>query len=300
MRLALHSALLAAALCGSGNLYAKTELLTTRPGSVVHWSHAVVTVGVDPGAPSRTVGSDDVARALVQATQAWNNVSAEQPRLVPAVGIRPDVVVRFCSGRWDGETIDLGKSRFIASLQDGTVTGALVEINECDHKFAAADQPTGSRYDLQAVLTHELGHVLGLGHSDNRAAMMFPSGGGSTVRAPHVEDQTSLALIYFGRRRLAGAKPTDAESGAPKALATVDAPLQSDAAAAKASTRKMARGRARVPLPEGVVSLLSLKTAGGQDVMVYTCEPTLLPPIGAAPAGSEQHPSGSRAKGSRR
>jgi hypothetical protein len=40
------------------------------------------------------------------------------------------------------------------------------------------------------------------------------------------------------------------------------------------------------------VTLLSLKTVAGRNVMVYTCEPTLLPPMGTAPeAGDGRHRS---------
>jgi predicted Zn-dependent protease len=291
MRRALQCALLGAALCGPTHLYAKTELLKTQPGSVVHWSRAIITVGVDPGARSKTVDADDVTIALAHAAQAWNNVRAEQPILEAVAVGQPDVTVRFCAGQWEGETIDLGKSRFTASLLDGTVTGATVEINECDHRFVAPDRPTRTAYDLQAVLTHELGHVLGLGHSDNRAAIMFPSGGGATIRAPHIEDQTTLALIYFGRARLAVPKkiPTSYPVGA--ALAAVDTPLRTGAVEAAPEQPESTDRKAANALPEGSVSLLSLKNAAGQDVTIYTCEPTLLPPIAAEPESRRREPA---------
>ena len=294
----LHFVLFGIALLASPHVQAKTELLKTQPGSVVHWSRAVITVEIDSAAGSRTVAAAAANRALGLAAQTWNNVRAGQPGLELAKGASPDVSIRFCRGRWQGDTIDLGRSRFTASLRDGTVSAAVVEINECDHRFASPEQHTG--YDLQAVLTHELGHVLGLGHSDNASAIMYPSGGGPSVRAPHIEDQTSLALIYFGR---AGAEPSSP-------LAS-DPPADNTRAPARASLNASLQGgtlpnatpaldsEARSPtepaawMPPDSVSLLSFRTSRGRSVMVYTCEPTLLPPIQSAPVA--RHSPGSPA-----
>ncbi len=278
----LHWALLGTALLGSAHVQAKTELLKTQPGSVVHWSRVSITVGIDAAASSRTVAAADVARALGLATQSWNQVRAGQPGLDLAKGPSPDVSIRFCRGRWHGDAIDLGTSKFTASLRDGTVSAAVVEINECDHRFATSEQHAG--YDLQAVLTHELGHVLGLGHSDNASAIMYPSGGVPGVRAPHLEDQTSLALIYFGRAST-GPSPALAsglpESARPPARASMNASLQGALPKAAPDLDSEARSRTEVApwMPPDSVSLLSFRTSRGRSVMVYTCEPTLLPPI---------------------
>ena len=280
MRPALRLVLVSIALCGPGSAYAKTELLKTQPGSVVHWPHTVITVGIDASARSKTVGADDLANALARATQTWNAVRAEQPTLKVVADGEPDVMIRFCRGRWQGETIDLGRSNFTASLHDGTVTAATVEINECDHAFASPDHHAGTAYDLQAVLTHELGHVLGLGHSDNRAAIMYPSGGGASIRAPHVEDQTALALIYLGRARLAPAMPLalawPERGSSATAQASVDASLRTRTVDATTAS-------STIEPPPDAISLLNLKNRAGHNVMVYTCEPTLLPPIETAP-----------------
>jgi hypothetical protein len=130
--------------------------------------------------------------------------------------------------------------------------------------------------------------------------MMFPSGGGATVRAPHLEDQTTLALIYFGRGRLATMKATAGDSRAGEGQAAVDTPLRTGVLGPRAPAHATGSdGNAARPLPEGSVSLLNLKNAAGQDVMIYTCEPTLLPPI-APEAGNRRQESGHRSRRERR
>jgi hypothetical protein len=288
----LRCVLFGIALVVSPHVQARTELLKTQPGSVVHWSRAVITVGIDASAGSRTVAGPDAVYALELATRTWNKVRAGQPRLDLATDASPDVSIRFCRGRWHGDTIDLGRSNFTASLRDGTVNAATVDINECGHRFVPPSQRTG--YDLQAVLTHELGHVLGLGHSDNAAAVMYPTGGGPSVHAPHVEDQTALTLIYFGRPSTeplpAVALALPEKDAVAPARASMNASLRRgplQGATPDPDSTPTPTAEAVAGLPPDSVSLLSFKTSHGRNVMVYTCEPTLLPPIGSAPAARD-------------
>jgi hypothetical protein len=287
MRLAASNLLAAVGLTLACPVGATTVLLKTQTGSPVHWTSPRITVGLDRATPSRRVADDGVAAAARAAAEAWNRVQAGQPRFVFLSDGVPDVSVGFCRGRWHGEDIDLGHSRFTASSADGTVTSATVTLNECDHTFTT----TGSAhdgFDLQAVLTHELGHVLGLGHSDRLGAIMYPNGGGAFARRPTDEDTTTLALIYLGRLRDRDAAWT---STARPILAAAKAVVPAPEVAAMSSKPGDSGG---VALPPDSVSLLSLTDRGGRQVMVYTCEPTLLPPMTNAPAPEARERSGSR------
>jgi hypothetical protein len=75
--------------------------------------------------------------------------------------------------------------------------------------------------DIQAILTHELGHAQGLDHSPIFSATMFPSGGAgqTSPRTLEPDDRAALRQLYFG--------PTDAQTGAisGQVLTTANGPV---------------------------------------------------------------------------
>jgi predicted Zn-dependent protease len=250
---------------------ADTEVLKTSSGSPVHWTRAQISLALQTTAPSRTAPQDAVERAIQRAADTWNAVGSGQPHFYISLGGDADVVIAFCRGRWLGETIDLGRSQFTASLRDGSVSSATVEINECDHSFSSSDTIGADRFNLQSVITHELGHVLGLGHNNDSNAVMHPNGReGAQVRRPNADDQTALALLYFGRFS------PDEQVAVERPPATVHAGV-----AAASNPALPSISKAEAPPPE-LLSVLSLTAVSGKQVMVYTCEPTVLPPLGSA------------------
>lgn len=294
-------ALVVVLLCAS-NVLANTELLKTHAGSLVHWTHSEITVGLASSDRSKSVASEGVAQAIRRATQAWNVIRAGQPRLQFVTLPNAAVTISFCRGEWRGNPVELGNTQFTASLRDGTVEAATVELNECDHTFAAPGEAVRASYDLQAVVTHELGHVLGLGHSDNPSAVMYPSASGVGVRTPHAEDKTTLAIIYFGRAPTLIAPDSGKEGVSPGSHAI--SPLSHNKATWQAWPQATSGPstdaddvHAPGAAPVNPVPVLSLTTNGGRQVFVYTCEPTMLPPLSAAPTSRDaRRPPGHRAR----
>lgn len=260
---------------------AETAVLKTRAGAIVHWTRSEITVSIDTRSASRTVAAEGVDLAIERAIDAWNAVLSGQPRFRFLPKSPADVAIKFCRGRWHGEAIDLGNTEFIAAPATGIVISATVELNECDRWFAAPDEAKANRYDLQAVLTHELGHVLGIGHSNNPTALMYPSQGAAKVHHPQAVDRAALTAIYFGRSPANGS-PHLAETLAPEPLVPPN-PYQSAVKAAESAPHSKA-----LAIPTDSVSVLSLKTSSGGSLMLYTCEPTLLPPIASEPIPSDK------------
>jgi len=115
---------------------ARTQVIKTQAGAVVHWSQASIRVGIDRAATSQHLHPEEVGRALELAAAAWNRIPADQPRFLVTRDRDPDVVLRFCRGAWEGDTIDLGRTRFAASPRDGSISTATIDLNECDHRLS--------------------------------------------------------------------------------------------------------------------------------------------------------------------
>ncbi|XP_023544311.1 metalloendoproteinase 1-like [Cucurbita pepo subsp. pepo] len=63
---------------------------------------------------------------------------------------------------------------------------------------AWADGAYPDKYDVGSVALHELGHILGLGHSDIRDAVMWPSMRPNTKKELSSDDVSGISALYDG------------------------------------------------------------------------------------------------------
>ncbi len=255
--------------------YAKTDVLRTHAGRTISWVYRDITIGVDPSAPSRTVSQEGVMEALRAAIDAWNGVPELPVRFVVTSDPEPAVRLHFCRTVWGGDKDDLGKAVFTADVETGEVSSAVVQINECARAFLPPDQAQHGRFDLQAVLTHELGHVLGLSHGDNPDALMYPRGGSAGVRTPKLDDRAALAIVYG------------------TALVTQPPTIQQFAPALRA-VEPVSPEPVDKTMPEEVLTAMRIADDEGRSMVIFTCEPMVLPPISSLEDGQEQRPRKSR------
>lgn len=77
--------------------------------------------------------------------------------------------------------------------QNCTIQEAPILFNGFNHQF----KNDGRDVDLQSVATHEVGHLLGLDHSNlNRATMYYAYTGGTSARKLHDDDIQGVCALY--------------------------------------------------------------------------------------------------------
>jgi len=160
-------------------------------GPALFWPSSCVSFDVQKdGSAKLQISYDTLHGVVVKAFQQWTDadcgeVAHPSIRVVdlgPVTCAKPEYnqsqpnanIVTFHDGRWTYtnamETIALTSVFFDRS--SGAIYGADIEINSDRYQFADGN-PTGDQVDLNAALTHEVGHFLGLAHSDVPSATMY-------------------------------------------------------------------------------------------------------------------------------
>ena len=82
----------------------------------------------------------------------------------------------------------------------GEILDVDIELNGEHYDFATLDEypPGTTLIDLRSVATHEIGHTLGLDHSAEPEAVMYPfdQAGDTTKRDLHQDDRGGLCALY--------------------------------------------------------------------------------------------------------
>lgn len=109
-------------------------------------------------------------------------------------------VVLFQDSNWKYRGIDgtLAKTSVTYNDLTGEIYDADIEINTANNEVTITDDPAKVVYDLQAILTHEVGHFIGVAHSPDPAAVMFASysPGSMTQRELHPDDIAAVCALY--------------------------------------------------------------------------------------------------------
>ncbi|XP_057771011.1 metalloendoproteinase 5-MMP-like [Salvia miltiorrhiza] len=132
------------------------------------------------------IAMDPVARAF----QKWQSsthftFARAQPNQ------NSDLVIGFYSG--DHGDID----PFVA--RDGTLAHAFAPMNGSFHYNADNRWSNGAfagAHDLETVALHEIGHLLGLGHSSDAAVIMFPNMGAGLTKDLNANDIQGIRTLY--------------------------------------------------------------------------------------------------------
>lgn len=208
-------------------------------GAPLWWRSACVGWTLDEAA-SRRVTFDDFANAATNAFASWTTATCAtaspgerarvslDARYLGAVACSRATydrsgpnqnVITFHDDVWPhgGGTPGFGSPVIALTTvsfdpESGEIVDADIEINSADHVVVPVDSdhtPPPRAFDLQAVLTHEVGHFLGLAHSPDVNAVMASTddpdtGGREPKRALRDVDEAGICAIYppGGRRNV--------------------------------------------------------------------------------------------------
>jgi MYXO-CTERM domain-containing protein len=214
------------AFCQATTCDEKTETCRTEGGCVVegspqHWESRCLSFGVqNAGSPLRHISYRVVDDIMRKAFSQWMNAdcgggahpSFEMWDLGAPYGgiicdspefnaLKPNAnVVMFRDHDWPYEGVKwmLAQTSTIFDTRTGALLDADIEINSFKQNITTTDLVAPDSQDLQAILTHEAGHFLGLAHSNNEKATMFHNyeAGDLNYRSLHPDDMAGICAVY--------------------------------------------------------------------------------------------------------
>lgn len=160
------------------------------------------------------------------ATMTFSRLDDVACRRAEHVFDRPNAnVVIFQDNKWDyaGVENNLAKTTVHFDAETGEIFGADIEINHAFNEYTLTDDPDAVVTDLQAIVTHEVGHFIGLDHSPDFDATMFAgySEGETHQRTLEPDDVAGACAAYPPGR--SGTCDPDPQGGLGDTCAPVDA-----------------------------------------------------------------------------
>ncbi len=175
---------------------------------VVRWPSRSVAVFLEDR-PHGDMSPQQLAKAVKRSIQRWNDVEGAAVRLVwggiVASDPRFDIFVRFSDENFTERSANL-TGRLRIDAEGGDLQRARVDLNAQNFLFTTAPTFVFGRLnaDLDAALTHQLGHALGIGFSQERAATMYFFAATPEYRSLEADDKRAARWLYPTGPREAG------------------------------------------------------------------------------------------------
>jgi hypothetical protein len=157
--------------------------------------------------PGKSGPSKTLEKIVLRAFDAWSEpscggVSLVYGGLVDAEDEIPGQsrnVVSFQQEGWSENSMTVFATTTVSyNPNTGVIHDADITVNDEFYKFAADPVPGSGEADLQNTLTHEVGHFLGISHSEVSEATMYGSAGleETKKRTLHEDDVAVLCRYY--------------------------------------------------------------------------------------------------------
>ena len=156
-------------------MYGYTLLSPTR-----RWKNTPVTVLVNTTGNSTITDSDRGVTAVAGAIKAWGIISSGTTGSEAVRGQAPAVISLHSNGHLcSGSCLAATLTGYYHTEGSATyIDDADIYTNQrFDYTSSRESDGCSGEYDIDGIMTHEVGHVIGLGHSTVPGATMYPSVG---------------------------------------------------------------------------------------------------------------------------
>ena len=183
--------LMAAPRCSMPDFYTPPSAVDMhKPDAFTYWGSAWTTTGVryhfDNYSPD--LGQSATIAAVQNAMHLWQSVTPLY--FFDATLGDPIMSIGFYTGTHDSSCVFDGNA-----LAHATPSGKDLHVNEA-YAWSDWNPPPFWAYHLESVMLHEIGHVLGLGHSSVASASMYASISAGTVRSLNYDDLAGIWSLY--------------------------------------------------------------------------------------------------------
>lgn len=178
------------------------EVMTTEHGDLLSWQELPVGYASNVTSTPVSVSRTGFQAAVDQAVDSWGTVdgsalafSREGTTETDASYYDDGLNAIYWTEDWEWDPSVLALTS-TWTTRSGEVIGFDMRINARDHDFATDGDP--ERADLLNMLTHELGHAVGLDHSSEPESTMYGSThvGETQKRDLHPDDEDAVRDLY--------------------------------------------------------------------------------------------------------
>lgn len=196
----LLTSTLALATLVATSFAARAFTLSGNDGSAQGWANPEVSFLVNT---SNCPASVDIVALVQEAVKVWNNVPTSRIKLSyggsttsttdsspPTIYCTSDMTPFAGAGSNDGVA---GVGRGNRQVLGGPIVSGLLIINASGGQSSVENQPATAR---KVVMAHEMGHVLGIGHSQDAAALMWSDASAKTNFTLAQDDVDAITYLY--------------------------------------------------------------------------------------------------------